>query len=167
MTDRSTERGVLAALTVAALVVSGCGEPESSSEIDPRSYALGGIGAFSEMVAAGVKQLALSSPLPPAEMDALIDDAVEIAAANGAQIYREADFLVTDLFPAELTEGKHVLLIYVGSTRREYMDLKEDKARLIESGSYEGEARLDVARRFGAMLSYSTEKIDALLASTR
>lgn len=167
MTTSSAANKMLFALAIAAFVVSGCGERESSSEIDRRSYALGGIGAFAEMVAAGVKQLALSSPLSPAEMDALVDDAVEIAAANGAEIYRETDFLVTDLFPAELTEGKHVLLIYVGNTRQEYMSLKADKARLMESGSYQGEARLEIARRFGAMLSYSTEKIDALLASTR
>lgn len=157
-------------LTVGFLLTFSCTpkcEPEDSATvvaIDQRSYRLGGIGAFAEMVGAGVKRLALSAPMDPAEMDALIEDATRIAADNGAEVYRETDFLVTDLFPAALTEGKDVLLIYRGETKREYLDLKDRKSQLQEAGEYVGEARLDIARRFGALLSYSDEKIGALLA---
>ena len=36
-------------------------------EIDPRSFQLGMINCFAEMVAAGVKRLAISPPLAPEE----------------------------------------------------------------------------------------------------
>lgn len=79
--------------------------------IDQRSYQLGVIGAFAEVVGLGVKRLALSSAMSP-EMDAIIDEAERIIARNDALSYRETDFLVTDLFPAEINEGKHVIFIY-------------------------------------------------------
>jgi hypothetical protein len=136
------------------------------SLIDRRSYVLGGIGAFAEMVGAGVKKLALSAPMTPEEMDGLIQEAQRIAAENGAEITREEDFLVTDLFPAEITEGKHVLLIAKGSTKQAYYDLKAEKRRLVESGAYVGAAREDIARRMGRLLSYPEERIDELLAQS-
>jgi len=137
------------------------------SLIDRRSYVLGGIGAFAEMVGAGVKKLALSAPMTPEEMDGLIQDAQRIAEENGVEITCEEDFLVTDLFPAEITEGKHVLLIAKGSTKQAYYDLKAEKRRLVESGAYAGAAREAIARRMGRLLSYSEERIDALLAKAR
>jgi hypothetical protein len=135
--------------------------PEGS--IDQRSYTLGGIGAFAEMVAAGVKDLALSAPLEPGEMDSLMEEAQRIVASHDVEVYRETEFLVTDLFPAELTEGKHVLLIYRGETWQAYQALKAEKQRSVESGGWDEEARLEVARRFGRLLSYSDDKIRDLL----
>lgn len=150
--------------------MSGCttNEPagtvqKTGSTIDQRSYNLGAIGAFAEMVAADVKKLGLSAPLNPKEMDALFDDAKRIAEQNGADIYREEDFLVTDLFPEELTKGKHVLLIYKGSTKDDYFALKSKKERLVEAEKYSGEAREAIARSMGKLLSYSDNKIDNLL----
>ncbi len=138
-------------------------EPPKPPKIDERSYNLGGIGAFAEVVGAGVKRLALSAPMAPEEMDALIEEAEKIVERNHAISYRETDFLTTDLFPAEITGGKHVLLIYTGSVKDEYMALKEEKRALISENRYEGEARRNVARKMGRLLSYSEEKIDALL----
>ena len=137
---------------------------QEQSVIDRRSYILGGIGAFAEMVGAGVKKLALSAPMKPEEMDTLIEDARRIAAENRAEITREEDFLVTDLFPAEITEG---LLITKGSTKQEYFDLKDEKRRLVQSGAYVGAAREAIARRMGRLLSYPEERIDELLAQAR
>ena len=143
----------------------GCNNTDDESwSLDQRSYTLGGIGSFAEMVDAGVKQLALSAPLPPAEMDLLVEHARRVAADHNVEIYRETDFLVTDLFSADLTEGNDVLLIYNGTTKQEYMALKAAQQALIESGAYEGDARRQIAVRFGHMLSYSDEKIDALLS---
>ena len=53
------------------LVLSGC---NNNSETDKFSYNLGVIGAFSELVNSGTKQLALSATLTSEEMDAFIDD---------------------------------------------------------------------------------------------
>ena len=155
---------------LAAGVWSGCGggtpiHEDAEWTIDQRSYTLGGIGAFAEMVGADVKKLALSAPLDPAEMDAIVHEAERIAANNGAEAFRENDFLVTDLFSASLTEGKHVLLICRASTHQEYMDLKALKLRLVESGEYDASARVEIAHRLGELLSYSEDKIASLLAS--
>ena len=131
--------------------------------IDYRSYNLGVIGAFAEVVDIGIKKLALSAPLPPKEMDALIEDAFRIAEDNHVKIYREEDFLVTDLFPAEITRGKHVLLIYKDPVKEEYLKLKASKRQLVQSGRYNDAARETIARKMGKLLSYPKEKIDALL----
>ncbi len=136
-----------------------------SDGIDKRSYRLGGIGAFSEVVGGGVKKLALSSPMTSQEMDALMDEATKIAARNRVKLHRETDFLVTDLFPASVTEGKHVLLIYQDPVKEEYMALKAETEKLIADGKYEGEARLNIAREMGRLLSYSEERIEAMLVA--
>lgn len=142
-------------------------EPEqdvpTETSIDQRSFALGALAAFAEMVDAGVKELALSSPREPGRMDAMIEEAQRITAEHRVELYREADFMVTDLFSSELTEGKEVLLIYRGETLQKYMALKAEKERLLSEGRYEGALRTDLARRFGRLLSYSEEKIEALL----
>jgi len=147
---------------------SGIGCSNTNDEawvLDQRSYTLGGIGSFAEMVDAGVKRLALSAPLPPAEMDLLVEHAGRIAADHNVEIYRESDFLVTDLFSADLTAGMDVLLICNDKTRQDYMELKAVKQALVESEAYEGEARRQIAVRFGYLLSYSDEKIESLLSN--
>jgi hypothetical protein len=125
---------------------------------------MGTFAAMSEMVDYGVKRLALSAPLPPDEMDRVVDDAIRIAGEHNVEVYRETDFLVTDLFSAELTEGKHVLLLCHASTFEEYQAIKADKKRLEELGEYRGEARTEIARRFGRLLSYPDSTIERLLA---
>lgn len=151
------------------LVVACAGEPPAREEadlgpqIDERSYQLGVIGAFSEVVAAGVKKLALSSPMSPEEMDGLMKDAERIARENGVKLYREEDFLVTDLFPESITEGKHVLLIYLDPVKEEYLAIKAEKKALMEKGEYEGQARRDIARKMGRLLGYPEERIAKML----
>ena len=135
----------------------------TNPSIDQRSYKLGNIGAFGEMVNVGIKKLALSAALSPEEMDALIEEAARVAKRNNVEIHREKEFLVTDLFPESVTNGKHVLLIYKGSTKEEYMALKNKKAKLIELKQYKGQARKEIARQFGRMLSYPESKIDELI----
>ena len=132
-------------------------------QIDERSYQLGVIGAFSEVVGAGVKKLALSSPMTPEEMNALMEDAERIAGENGAKLYREEDFFVTDLFPESVTKDKHVLLIYLDPVKDVYFELKAEKAALLEKSGYEGEARREIARKMGRLLSYPEERIEQML----
>lgn len=157
------------------LITIGCTtaqapSPEPSEEraptIDQRSYQLGVIGGFAEVVGVGVKRLALSSAMSPADMDALIEEAEKIITRNDAKSYLETDFLVTDLFPVEVTEGKHVILIYNDPVKDEYLALKERKQKLIDDGLYEGEARKDIARGMGRLLSYPDEKIEQMLSES-
>ena len=131
--------------------------------IDQRSYNLGIMGGFAEVVRLGVKKLALSEVMSPEEMDGVMEDAEIIAKRNEVLLWRETDFLVTDLFPANVAEGKHVLLIYTGDTLDEYLAIKSDKVALIASNQYSGQARIDIARRFGRLLSYPEAIIDDML----
>ncbi len=135
-----------------------------AQETDVRSYRLGSTASWSEAVSVGVKELALSSPATPDEMDALIEDAEKIAARHGISVYRETDLLVTDLFPDDVAKDKHVLLLYRQPTLDKYLALKQKKAVLIEAGEYKGKAREDIARGFGRLLSYPDSVIDQKLA---
>ena len=148
---------------LSAIVLVSCSNTNSTRE--DSAYVLGGIGAFGEMVNAGVKKLALSAPLSSAEMDNIMEEASRVAEQNHVKVYREPDLLVTDLFPAEATKGKEVLLIYQGSTKEEYLQLKEDTRKLIEAGLYTGKAREAIARRMGRLLGYPPQKINKLLAA--
>jgi hypothetical protein len=154
-----------------ALVVTGCNDvsyQQSDSglhteEIDQRSFRLGTFTAFCEIVSLGIKQMALSAAATSDEMDELINEANHIAEQHDVEIYREEDFLVTDLFPESATQDKHVLVIYQNSTLERYFSLKEQKAELVKSGAYSGAARRDIAWRLGKLLSYPDEKIAALI----
>lgn len=151
-------------VVIALLITAFGGGTASAADIDQRSYNLGILGGFSEVVRLGVKKLALSEVMSPDEMDAMMDDAMVIAERNEVMMWREADLLVTDLYPADVAKGKHVLLIYTGATLDEYRELKADKAALVAAGRYNGAAREDIARRFGRLLSYPEDVIDDLLA---
>ncbi len=148
---------------VSLIVLASCSSESSTQNSTER--VLGGIGAFSEMVNAGVKKMALSAPVSSAEMDKLMESALQVAEENNVQIFREPDLLVTDLFPSEVTKGKEVLLIYKGTTKDEYLQLKEDAHKLIEAGAYTGKAREAIARRMGRLLGYPPAQINKLLTS--
>ena len=50
---------------------------------------------------------------------------------------------------------------------RQYLAIKADKAALKAEGKYEGEARKEIARRFGRLLSYPDAVIERLIASEK
>ena len=159
------KRAILAVATLAVLIATLLFAQDDATmpNIDQRSYQLGIMGGFAEVVKLGVKQLALSEVMTPEDMDGVMDDAMVIAERNEVQMWRETDFLVTDLYPANVAVGKHVLLIYTGDTLDQYLAIKADKARLVDKGEYEGAAREEIARRFGRLLSYPESVIDDLL----
>lgn len=137
----------------------GSGTPK----IDQRSWDIGVITAFAEIVGVGVKKLALSGTMLRAEVDSLWADVTEIANENQVSLYREPELLISDLFPADVATGKEVVLIYKGSTLEEYTALKREKALLVNSGRYTGKVREGIARQFGRLLSYPASGIDMLL----
>jgi hypothetical protein len=132
--------------------------------IEPYSFQLGVIAAFAEMVGGGVKQLALSHPLIPMEADHILQTAEDIVSRNGAQLYREVELIITDLFPAEVAIGKHVLLIHTGASLEQYLALKAQKEALLQNGTYGGDKRREIAIAFGKLLSYPNERIHQLLS---
>lgn len=125
---------------------------------------LGVVAAFSELVNAGVKQLALSSPMTPDEMDAFYPLAMEAAKVHNVLVTREPDLIKTSLFPEDIVEGKEVLLLHQGNTKYAYDQLKRDQEVMISSNTYDKAARQEISRRFGRLLSYSPRKINKLLA---
>jgi len=153
-----------------AVLLCGCSSialAQYSQAVDARSYQLGILGGFSEVVRLGVKQLALSEVMSPEEMDDILPDAQVIADRNDVLLYRETDLLVSDLYPADVALGKHVLLVYTGNTLEKYLAIKADKQALVDAGKYHGEARSNIARRFGRLLSYPTPVIDELIRKQR
>lgn len=152
--------------TIALLLLSlSSAAADYTQPVDARSYNLGIMGGFAEVVRLGVKTLALSEVMTPAEMDDILPDAEIVAARNGVQLYREPDLIVTDLYPSDVAEGLHVLLIYTGDTLEKYLALKAERAALVLSDQYRGAAREDIARRFGQMLSYPDAVIDDLISN--
>ena len=155
----------LALIFCIPLAALSCRGPEQGDASgDSMSYGLGTIGGFGELVNSGVKKLALSEVLSPTEMDRLYPQAQRVAERKKVQLYRESTLLVTDLFPADVAKDKDVLLIYQGTTKDEYLQLKADALKLTQAGAYTGKAREGIARRFGRMLSYPTWRINELLA---
>ena len=156
----------LISLTTCLLLVS-CDHSAhitSSHQIDIESYNLGSVGAFSEMINAGVKQLALSSPMSTKEMDAFMPEAEKVAGRHDVKVFREKDLMVTDLFPADVATGKEVLLLYQNTTLDAYNKLKSEWTALKEQENSDPALRQDLSRRFGRMLSYSPRKINSLLS---
>jgi|GEM_PF-168432 len=136
---------------------------KSANSIDQRSYQLGVIGGFAELVNAGVKKLALSEALTTQEIDMLIEDATTLAKKNSVELYREKSLISSDLFPEAISKDKEVLLIYKGTTKDAYDKLKADIQLLQSKGKYTGKDREEIARRFGRLLGYSSQGINDLL----
>ena len=159
---RRAARTVVA--SVAVLWTLGAFGDTYTKPVDTRSYQLGIIGGFAEVVRLGVKTLALSEVLPPDAMDDLLPDAEIVAARNDVQLYRESELLVTDLYPADVAAGLDVLLIYTGDTLEQYLTLKARREDLVRNNRYSGAARRALARDFGRLLSYPDPVIDDLIA---
>lgn len=145
------------------VLLSCSDKSDKNNDIDLRSYRLGVIGAFSEVIDIGIKKMAFSSTMTPQEMDAIIEEAENVAKRNNTKLYREKDFLVTDLFPASVTEGKEVLVIYQGSTLDDYLAIKKLKQSFIASNAYTKENREAIARKVAELLSYPETRILKLL----
>jgi hypothetical protein len=134
-----------------------------SSKSEKMYFTLGMMNSYAESVSNKAKILGLGEPLSPAQTDALYKYAEMIAQDNKVKLYRETELLVTDLFPAFITKNKHVILIYLDDTLEKYLTIKRDKEKLVKTGKYMGEARKNIARRFGKLLSYQDDVIEAKL----
>jgi hypothetical protein len=123
---------------------------------------VGEIKAWCEAVKNDAKEMSLSAPFKPEEYKTLLPYMKEHAERNGVNFYHEKELIVTDLFWDMDLSGIWVFIIYRSpETLEKYLKLKEDKTKLLESGNYEGEARKDIAVRFGRLLGYSDAMIHA------
>ena len=130
-------------------------------KIDKISFQLGMINCFVEMVACGVKKLALSPPISPEDYEEIGKSSDEIVKGFGIKSYLEKSLLVTDLQSEEFTKGKWSILYYEDDyVLKKYFDLKERKLQLEKSEGYEEGAQKEVSREFGRLLSYPEHKIE-------
>ena len=130
-------------------------------KIDRYSYELGVMDCFCEMVAAGLKTLAMSHPCDTKEeRDSYEEDVRRICDSYGIQYYPEDEPFLTDLFPEELNKDKFNYLFFRDpETLGRYMALKREKVHMIKEGIYQGENRRHIAAQFGRLLSYPEERI--------
>ncbi len=134
--------------------------------IDNYSYHLGAADCFCEMVAAGVKKIALSHPCNSKESrDSFLPDFDRLCSKYGVRYYVEDEPFLTVLFPESMNRGKYNAIFYCEDRYiEEYLSLKKQKQLLMESGSYTQTSKQDIAWRYGRLLSYSDEGIRRLLA---
>jgi hypothetical protein len=130
---------------------------------DPVSYHAGANTAFAEVVGAGCKRLALSSPYDPGLAEKMMEPTRMAAETYGVELEVETDLLKSKLFPEDIAEGKTVIMIAQNrAVLDEYKRLKEAKRESAAKG-HPAELELGIARAFGRLLSYSEEKIEALI----
>jgi hypothetical protein len=127
------------------------------------SYHAGANMAFAEVVGAGCKRLALSSPYDPELAEKMMEPTRIAAETYGVELKVETDLLKSKLFPDDIAKDKTVIMIAQSrEVLNEYERLKE-KSRESAARGHPEEMELDVARTFGHLLSYSEEKIEALI----
>lgn len=115
---------------------------------------LASFSAYCEQVANDAKPIALNPPMISEDVDKYWESFEQEAEGFGVQLFRDQEFPVTSLFPASVTAGKEVVVIYRGPRLTQYQQLKED----LES------VGPDVAaRRLGRLLGYSPQGINELL----
>jgi len=139
--------------------------PIRQFKIDRISFQLGMINCFVEMVACGVKRLALSPPVTPEDYEKIRQASEDIVNGFGIQSYLEKSLLITDLQSEDFTKGKWSILYYEREdVLEEYLGLKKKKKQLEQSGQYNEDSRAEVSRAFMRLLSYPEEKIEEKLS---
>ena len=139
-----------------------------SDKLDKKSFNLGMVYAFAEIVSSGVKHLALSPALSEQDFNEIIEDIRLIAKEFCLPTYVDQDFLETKLFNPLYTRGKIVVhLAAKDSFIEQYKALREKKKKHVEEGTLTDEAQLTIAWEFGRLLSYSNEAIEGLIKSPR
>lgn len=126
-------------------------------QIDVYSYQCGVVDCFNEMVAAGVKQLALAHPMSQKhQQQELAQFCEKICEQYGTKFMPESDLLITDLFEKAMCQNCHTILFYKDdAVLTAYENLKQKKKQLVATGNYDTVAREDLACAFGALLGYT------------
>lgn len=117
---------------------------------------VGEMKAWCEAAKNEAKELGLSAPFKPEDYEILHPHMKEQVERNSVNYYLEKNLIITDLFGDMDLSGIWVFLIYKHQdTLDKYLQLKEDKEKLMDSGKYEGDERREIAIRFGKLLGYS------------
>lgn len=140
-------------ILVSLLLITACTEKDNSPVV--------AFDVYCEMVGSSAKPIALQYPMDGESVDRYWPEFERMAVKHNVTLYREEDFPATLLFPSELTDGKTVVIIYRGDRLTQYQQLKA----AIQSDEYNSwQDRELLARRFGRLLGYSPQGINALLS---
>ena len=143
------------------------GDMKTLQKIDRISFQLGMINCFAEMVACGVKKLAISPPLTPEDYKKIRPASDEIVRGFGIRSFLEKSLLITGLQSEDFTKGKWSILYYrTDEVLQSYLDLKAMKKQLEDEGGYDDDSRNFISRKFMQLLSYPEDVIDSKLASS-
>lgn len=127
------------------------------------SYYAGINMAFSEVVGAGCKKLALSSPYSSEMAEQMLPVTEHAAKEYNVKLMVEPDLLTSKLFPRDIAKNKTVILIaHDQSVLDEYLMLKKLKKQSDEEGNPD-DLELEIAQRFGSLLSYDKKTMERLL----
>ena len=132
-----------------------------SQKIDEFSYKVGMINCFVEMVACGVKKLAISSPLTPVEYEQIKAASDKIVNGFKVKSHLEKSIIITALAPEEFTKGTWSILYYKNDDVLEsYLGIKKRIENLKMQGKYDKGAYENISREFMRLLSYSDDVIE-------
>jgi len=135
--------------------------------VDRISFQLGMINCFVEMVACGVKKLALSPPLKPEDYQTIRAASESMVKGFGIRSYLEKNLMITSLQSEEFTRNKWSVLYYKDEKILEtYFGLKNRQQELMNRGMYNDEAKQDISRQFMQLLSYPDDVIEEKLRQT-
>lgn len=138
--------------------------PNILPNFDKMSFMSGACLAFSEAVGFGVKQLALSSVYTTEELEYMLQ-VIDYGSKRFGTVYLpEPNLLESKLFPRDIARGKTVVLIANNQgVLDEYAELKQMR---VESDAKDNpeEMELEIARRFGRLLSYDDKSVEGLIA---
>ncbi len=137
--------------------------PDILPNFDKLSFMSGACLAFSEAVGFGVKQLALSSLYTDEELEIMLK-VIEYGSQRFGTVYLpEPDLLKSKLFRRDIAEGKTVVLIANNQgVLDKYHELKSLKEESVSKGEPE-DIEMEIARRFGKLLSYDDKSIESLI----
>jgi hypothetical protein len=138
--------------------------PDIIPDFSLLSFMAGTCLAFSEAVGFGVKQLALSSVYDDEELEVMLK-VIDYSSKRFGTVYLpEPNLLESKLFPRNIARGKTVVLIANNQgVLDEYAKLKNMRVESDANGNPE-ELELEIARRFGKLLSYDEKSIEGLIA---
>ena len=102
-------------------------EAEKEQPIDNYSYQCGVMDCFCEMVASGLKKLAMSHPCDTkAERDSYLPQVKKLCEKYGILYHPQDEALITDLFPAEANQDKYNYLFFrTQDVYETYLELKK------------------------------------------
>ena len=135
-------------------------------KIDRISYEIGMINCFIEMVACGMKPLAISPPIEPENLEIMEQVSKELSEGFGTKYMAVESLMITDIQSADFTRGKNSILYYKDdNVINRYKELDAQIDYLTRNCEYKGQIRRDISIEFGRMLGYPDyiilEKVDS------